>query len=327
MEGVKSKSAEYRLISQKSIKFIAITAGRLQRKFTRYTIPSLFKIPVGAVQAFYNLVIIRPDVVISFGGYLSTPVVISAWLLGIDCVVHEQATVPGLANRINSLFAKKIFLTWLATRNYFSVKAQIIGNLTRDAIKNTEARDGQIRQFLKKSKKLIFVTGGNQGSHFLNLKAFDLLPHLGDFSVIHQVGTTNYEGDFDRAAKIKKPNYLAIDYLDSGNIGAVLNRADLVIARSGANTVWDLAVLAKIAIFIPLPISASGEQEENSKILEKAGSAIVIPQKHASTQKILEAISILSNESSAYRQKARQFAKTLPKDAADTLAKTLLEPF
>lgn len=325
MEGVKNPSAEYRLISQKSIKFIAITAGRLQRKFTRYTIPSLAKIPLGILQAFYNLLRVRPSVVVSFGGYLSTPVVISAWLLGIDCIVHEQATVPGLANRINTLFAKKVFVTWRQSQKYFSVQTRVVGNLTRNAIKKTEAKNTRIREFLKKSKKLIFITGGNQGSHFLNLKTFELLPHLEKFLIVHQVGTTNYEGDLDRAQRIENVNYLAVDYLDSDNIGAVLNRADLVIARSGANTVWDLAILAKVAVLIPLPISASGEQEENSAILEKAGSAIVIQQQNASTQKILEAISLLSNQSFAYSQKAVQFSKTLPKNASDTIAKILLE--
>ncbi|MBI3282943.1 glycosyltransferase [Candidatus Curtissbacteria bacterium] len=268
---------------------------------------------------------IRPDTVVAFGGYLSAPTVFCAWLLGIDSIIHEQAAVPGLANRINALFAKKVFLTWQTTQKYFSNPTEVIGNLTRKVIATTHAKDPKIKEFLKKSKKLIFITGGNQGSHFLNLLTFELMPRLANFSILHQVGTTNYEGDQNRAAAVNKLNYLPVDYLDSDSVGAVLNRADLVIARSGANTVWDLAILAKVAILIPLPISASGEQEANSKILEIAGSAVVIEQKKASTQKILEAVSKLTSESAYYRQKAKQFSKTLPKNAAEIIAKTLIK--
>src|SRR3989304_1819826 len=237
-EGSESLSAEYRVITQKGIRFFSVETGRLQRKFTKFTIPSLLKIPLGFLESFIFLLIERPTLIISFGGYLSVPVVFSGWLLGIATIAHEQSIIPGLATKINSIFAKKLFLSWPQTLSYFpKEKCQVIGNLIRKSIFKTSAKPIKISQFLNKSKKL-----------------------------------------------------LAIDYIQPEDIGAVLNKASVVISRSGANTVWELAALAKPAILVPLPIAALGEQKANAKILEKAGSSIVIGQKDTDSKVIKTAV-------------------------------------
>lgn len=324
-EGNKNLSAEYRQLGSKKLKFVEITAGRFQRKFTKYTIPSLAKIPIGFIQSFVQLLIIRPKVVVAFGGYLSLPVVFCAWLLGIDSIIHEQSSYPGLANRINAIFAKKIFLTWPQTQQYFPKnKSEVTGNLTSSSITSTHAKDKNLDKFLQKSTNIIFVTGGNQGSHFLNVLTRDLALRLKVFSILHQVGTANYKSDMEKSKRIKSANYMAVDYLDSENIGAAYNNAQLVIARSGANTVWDLAQLAKVAILIPLPISASDEQAKNAQILETAGSALVIPQKEATVDKIEEAIDKISKNLNSHKVKSENFKKTLPRGASAKVAEYIL---
>lgn len=324
-EGVKNYSAEYRIIQKKkNITLISITTGRLQRKFTRFTIPSLLKIPIGVIQSFFYLLKYRPRVVVSFGGYLSLPVVFCAWLLGIDSLVHEQSALPGLANRVSSLFARKIFLTWPPTLKFFpKVKSKVIGNLTRTAILKKSTPNSKIQKFLDKDGRMIFVTGGNQGSHFLNRKVIDLLPKLRQYLIFHQVGTANFGGDLDKAKRVDNPSYFAVDYLGPDEIGAVMARADLVIARSGANTVWDLAQTAKVAILIPLPISASSEQAVNANILENARSAIVIRQQDASSQKIEKAIIRVFRQHELFLACAKKFSQTLPQTAAQSLAQEL----
>lgn len=324
-EGNKNLSAEYRQLGKNKLKFVELTAGRLQRKFTRYTIPSLIKIPIGFIQSFINLLLIRPAIVVSFGGYLSLPVVFCAWFLGIDSIAHEQSSYPGLANRINAIFAKKIFLTWPQTQQYFPKdKSEVVGNLWSSSIQKTHAQDKNLDKFLQKSTNLIFVTGGNQGSHFLNVLTRDLAPKLKGFSILHQVGTANYKSDMEKSKRIKNVNYMAVDYLDSQNIGAAYNFAQLVISRSGANTVWDLAQLAKVAILIPLPISASDEQAKNAQILEAAGSALVIPQKEATVDKIEKDIYKLFKNLNSYQKKALDFSKTLPEGATAKVVKYIL---
>lgn len=325
-EGSKNPSAEYQSIKKLNIEFCQITAGRIQRKFTKYTIPSLLKIPIGFTQSLVYLVKVRPLLVGSFGGYLSVPVVFSAWLLGIKSIAHEQSVKLGLANKINSILAEKVYLSWSDTAKDLTVgNYEIVGNLTRKSIFQKNAKDAKIQNFLKSSRKLIFVTGGNQGSHFINKLIFELLPKLSNYQVLHQVGTANYQGDLDKAKKIKQKNYLAIDYLDQNNIGAILNRADLVISRSGANTVWDLAILGKVAIFIPLPIAAGREQEANAKILENAGSAIILNQKELTGQILKQKIDYMIKNLPKFQKSAETFAKTLPKSASKALASEISE--
>jgi UDP-N-acetylglucosamine--N-acetylmuramyl-(pentapeptide) pyrophosphoryl-undecaprenol N-acetylglucosamine transferase len=324
-EGTKNQSAEYKIISGKNIKFVALTAGRLQRKFTRHSFGAIAKIPVGFFQSLYFLLTNRPTVVVSFGGYVSLPVVFSAWLLGIKSVTHEQSTVPGLANRINALFCDRVLLAWPKSQDYFKgKKTEVIGNLIRSDVYKTAGATKKINDFISKTSNLIFVTGGNQGSHFINKLILASLPKLFNYHVVHQVGTVNYKGDFEKASEIAADNYLPVDYLTNADFGAVLNKATIVISRSGANTVWELATLAKPAILIPLPISAANEQLENAKILEEAGVAIIINQSAAEPKALLDKINLIEKDYQNYKNHAREFSKKIPQNAAQKLTGIVL---
>lgn len=320
-EGSKNISAEYQQIKKLGIKFYEITAGRLQRRWTRYTIPSLLKIPVGFIKSLIYLLKIRPHMIISFGGYLSPPVVLAGWLLGIDSISHEQTSVPGLAARINSLMVKKIFLSWAESEKYFDHdKCEVIGNLNRKSLLKKNCRDKRINLFLRKVKNLIVVAGGNQGSHFLNQLIFNSQILNTQFSILHQLGTVNFDGDHQKAKTIKHPNYLAIPYIDPEDFGAILSQAKLVISRSGANTVWELATLGKPAILVPLPISGEGEQMENARILEKAGMAIMIDQDKLTPQVLIESIEKMMKGLPKIQKSADAFAKSLPQNAVHKLS-------
>ena len=123
----------------------------------------------------------------------------------------------------------------------------------------------------------------------------------------------------DKAVTIKNPNYLAIDYLNPQDFGAAINKAKIIIARSGANTVWELALCKKPSILIPLPISAGNEQLENAQILKDAGFAKIINQKDATPKKLKEAINKILANYQKYQKAADQFQKTLPKNATSKL--------
>ncbi len=324
-DGSPNVSAEYKEITNRGIPFVNIIAGRLGRKFTKYTITSYLKIPLGFLLSLFYLVKYRPGIVVSFGGYLSTPIVFGAWLLGIDSVTHEQAAVPGFANRLNSLYVKKIYLSWPSAQKYFpKEKSEVIGNLQPQSLTQKTAGDKRVAAFLAKKGDMVLVTGGSQGSHFINQTIFKNIDILGTKLVFHQIGTANYKNDHEAASKIKKANYFAIDYVSPEDIGAVISRAKFVISRSGANTVWDLATLAKPSILIPLPIAASGEQMANALILKEAGSAIVISQKDLTAQTLKEAILKMEDSLPEFEKNAKAFQKTLPKDSAQKLLRFIV---
>lgn len=324
-EGSKNISGEYREINSFNIKFVSITAGRLSRKLTRHALVAYLKIPLGFIQSFFYLLLFRPKLIVSFGGYISLPVVFCGWLLGIDSISHEQASVPGLANKINYLFCQKMYLTWPQSQKYFpEEKTEVIGNLTRSVIFKKTAKSPEITAFIKKNPGYIVVTGGNQGSHFLNNLIFKNPSLLKKFPVFHTIGTANYRNDHANAQKIKNQNYYSCEFVSSRDIGSVLNNALFAICRSGANTVWELASISKPAILIPLPHSASGEQQSNAQILKEAGSGIVINQKDAEWKNFLETVENLEANLKNYQEKADKFAKLIPAKASRVIKKTIL---
>ena len=324
-EGSGSFSAEYKIIVEKTIKSHWLVTGRLQRVFSVYTLQALTKIPIGFLQSFFYLLVERPNLIVSFGGSLSLPVVFCGWLLGIDSIGHEQAIVPGLATRINSFFAKAVFVSWPQTKIYFSnKKVELIGNLTRKAIFHKKAKDEKILRFLANKKETIYITGGNQGSHVLNRFVFEWIKKIKDYQIIHQVGTANFRGDLKKAESIGEKNYLAFELIKPEDIGAVLNGAYLVISRSGANTCWELANLNKPSILIPLPVSSGSEQDKNAILLKKAGLAEVINQHDLNVENVEKAIAKISQNYQKYKRNGELFAKDLPSGASRKLAKYIL---
>lgn len=325
-EGSASTSAEFKEIQFQNINFVNITAGRLSRKITLQALKSLAKIPLGFIQSFYYLLKFRPKLIVSFGGYLSLPAVFGGWLLGIKSITHEQASIPGLANKINSLFVEKIFVSFKETEKYFpDKKTQAIGNLTRQVIFNKEPKNPKIAAFIKSNSPYILVTGGNQGSHFINNEIFKSAKLLKDYKVFHILGTANHQNDHQRAKSIRNKNYFCCDFVTSEDIGPVFENAQFVICRSGANTIWELAVLGKPAIFIPLPHAASGEQEANAKILEEAGSAVVIKQEDVNSQKLIVLIQAFEQNLNTYQKNAQNFKKSLPTSSARVLKDKILK--
>lgn len=323
-EGSKTLSQEFKTITNKKIKFYPLTAGRLQRKFTQHTIPSILKIPLGFLQSFFYLILIRPNLIVSFGGYLSFPIVFSSWLLGVKSITHEQSVIPGLANKINSIFVEKVYLSFNESQMYFQKeKTKVIGNLIRKSLFNPKSTDSKISKFLTSSKKLIYITGGNQGSHFINQLVFSSIDFLKSYQILHQVGATNYEGDLDKAKNFNKKNYLPVDYIDTQTLGAILNKAQIIVSRSGANTVWELGVFKKPSILIPLPIAAGNEQFFNAKILEDLGLSKILNQKNLNIKSFVDTLNEMEVDLKKY-QSPKNNSNIFIKDAAQKLKQEIL---
>src|SRR3989344_5071506 len=181
-EGEKSLSLEYKIINDLKIPFEEISTGRLQRKFTKNTIPSLFKLPSGFFKAFGILRKFQPDVVLGFGGYLQIPVIFASFFLKIPVVLHEQTLESGFSNKICSPIAKKICISWESSVKFFpKTKTVLTGNpIRKDIIDKSQ---------IPNSRPLIYVTGGSSGSHFINSLIEQVLKKiLIDFKLIHQTG-------------------------------------------------------------------------------------------------------------------------------------------
>lgn len=304
LEGSKEESFEYKTVSQlEGVKFIPLVAGKLQRRWTRYAILHLIKIPVGFFMALVWLLKIRPSLIVSFGGYLSVPVVASGWLLGIPSITHEQTAAMGLANKINSFFVKKIAVSFPSLlKEIGSKKVVWTGNPLRPEVFRKEPpKSSRLWPKINFQKPLLYVTGGKTGSVTINRVIKKALPQLTKkFFVLHQIG-------LDPSAKpTRRKNYLAVRFVENGDIGWVLNRAALVISRAGANTVLELAALAKPAILIPIPWSAGDEQRKNAQFLKKLGLAEIIEQDQFDEKTLLTTIAKMMKNQNRYRLKPGQ---------------------
>ena len=287
---------ERALVTQKGVMFLNISAGRLS---------SWYKIPVGFVQAFWDLIRVKPDIVVSFGGYVALPVALSAWILGIPIVTHEQTRIPGLANRIIGRIAAKICLTFEDTEHRFSKKKVVITGLP---IRRELFSSPKKPSFELPGGDVMYITGGSTGAVSMNELLFDLIPKLVKrYVVIHQTGVPS----LTKASAIRNPRYIAKDFFDVKDVSWILYNAALVVGRSGANTVMEVAMIGKPMICIPLPWSAGSEQFANASWLVKKGLGAILIQKDFTQSRFLGLIRT---------QKTKQTSFEVPFDGSERMA-------
>lgn len=285
IEGKKIVTLESEVLPRLGVEFLPLVAGRLQRKFTLYTIPSFSKIPIGFIQSFYYLIKIKPDVVLSFGGFASFPVVFFAKVLKIPVVIHEQTSVAGRANLASAKYATKIALARVQSKKYYkNLDTVICGNPVMKDIKKVSQ--------LKIGKKIpaIYITGGSRGSQSINNAVSPILKKLlSKYKVIHQTGGLDYLKFSEIKQKLPqalRDNYEVFIRVNPLDISKIYSEASIIVSRSGANTVSEIMIVKRPAILVPLPISYLDEQTENAKIAKDWGIARIIPQKDLTPEKL-----------------------------------------
>ncbi|MBM3283039.1 UDP-N-acetylglucosamine--N-acetylmuramyl-(pentapeptide) pyrophosphoryl-undecaprenol N-acetylglucosamine transferase [Candidatus Gottesmanbacteria bacterium] len=325
-EGDRTDSLEYLTLKELKIPFYSITSSRFQRSITRYTIPSLIKFPIALLQSYYFLYRIKPNIVLSFGGYIALPVCLAAYCLKIPVITHEQTHIMGFANRIISRFAQMACLSWSDTQKIpREARTVFIGNPIRKEIISSSA--AKVPDFGNKKLPVIYITGGSLGSQSINKLIGEELSYLTKrFRIIHQCGSSNAEKDFKMLTRLKevlpkesRKNYWLVCHVSPSEVGSILHCADLIICRSGANTVTEIAAVGTPAILLPLPWAADNEQNLNAKMLEKSGAAIIIHQEEMIKEELKENIELMIGNLSYYRQKARSLRKLIETDAARLL--------
>lgn len=322
MEGDPTPSVESQILPKLGVKFIPISAGRLRRFLSLGTLVSLFKIPIGFIQAFYYLVKEQPDVGLSFGGYTAVPVVVSAWLLSIPIITHEQTLVSGLANKICSFFADRIAVSFDIDYSFPKDKITLTGNPTRVDLINAEPKKFPLRP-------MILIIGGNQGSHLINESVSKILDELTDLGyVIHQVGDSKFK-DYEKLMKQKKilqspERYQIYKFIDSQELGSILKSADLVISRAGANILTELALFGIPTLLIPIPYLYQDEQNVNAKFFAELGLVDILSQKELTPDNLIDKVKNMLTSLDKLKKKAKTAKNVVIKDAAKRLTLEVL---
>lgn len=314
----KNDSAEYVEVTESGFEFFDLKAG----KFESRSPTQLLRFPLGVIRARSILKSRNVDVVFSFGSYLGATTALASSTLGIPVFIHEQTSVIGKANKFASRFATFIFLTWSHSEKYFNKsKSRVVGLPLRDTI-----LESKLIKLFANNKKTILVLGGKQGSHFINSLVLDnIRALLEDYNIIIQTGNSSVTNDLIKAVNIKEslPNVLSNSfqvhgYISEADIGTLINSSDLVLSRSGAHTVYELALLEKKCVLIPFAHTHMKEQFANAAILGRTGQATLLPQSRANLSTLTPTLSTML--------KRQSFARTLvPRDAAEAITNHILD--
>ncbi|MBQ7466694.1 MAG: undecaprenyldiphospho-muramoylpentapeptide beta-N-acetylglucosaminyltransferase [Clostridia bacterium] len=269
---------------QNDIKYYGITTTKFVRKKILRNLLIPFKLLKGIHQSKKILKQEKPNVIFSKGGYVSLPVVISAKKLKIPVIAHESDLKMGLANRLAKNKAKVICTTFERTAKEIKGKGVWTGSPMR---KNLQIDKNTAKQKLdiNSQKPVLLITGGSLGSQFINKKIREDIQNITKkYYVIHLCG----KGNIDENLKNIK-NYRQIDF--TLNMGTILSAADLVVSRAGSNTIFELAVLKKPMLLIPLPKGNSrGDQVDNAKYFNSQGYVNFVEESQLIDNSILQYI-------------------------------------
>lgn len=286
--GDKSLSAEYQEVTANKIRFLELKAGKFYRKFD---LLEWLKIGLGFIQSLYYLILNRPALIFSSGGYLSVPVVIAGWVLRIPSITHEQTVIAGWANKAIAPFVSKILLTHNSSKsNYPADKSIVVGLPIRKELLSSK--------YSKKfTPKLLYITCGKQGSHVINQAVFPIIPKLVEkYTIVHQTGANTLTKDAERARRLKdklgdlKSHYIYGPYFFSEDAATYLRSSSLVISRSGAHTSYEFMVLGKKAVLIPIPWVSHNEQLLNAKLVAKETGSTILEEKDLTPENLYQAI-------------------------------------
>lgn len=311
-EGI-AESYEYKQIKALNVPFYHLQSGRLTRVLSVKSFRNFLRIGSGLYESYKLLARIKPDVIMSFGGYIALPVCIVGRLFGIRVVTHEQTIAPGLANKIIGHFAHRILLSFPETIKYFDIhKTRVTGNPVREEALHIDKKPFTF----EKKKPVLYVTGGSLGSHSINVLIEEILDRLlKTFIVIHQVGNVEEYNDLQRLTSIKRKNYFVVSHFSTNEVGWVFKNADIVVSRGGANTTFELIYFKKPCVIIPLPWSGSNEQELHGKIFENSGTGEIFHQSGTS-EKLYDTIMQIHKDIQSYKKNYNLIQKYLHVDAA-----------
>lgn len=289
---------EKELIGNFDIPYYGISSGKLRRYFDVKNFTDPFRIIKGYSEAKSLIKQIQPDVIFSKGGFVTVPVVKAASRKGIPCVLHESDISPGLANRLCIPSAKVVCANFPETiANLPENKAYLTGTPIRSELFSGNRLKGLDFCNFTANKPVILVIGGSLGSVRVNEAVRKILPELLDkYQVIHLCGKDKIDEDLQGTEGYVQFQYIQKELCD------LLDAADLVISRAGANAICELLALHKPNILIPLSMEASrGDQILNAASFEKQGFSCVIREEELTSEKLLAAVKEVEENKEQYK--------------------------
>jgi UDP-N-acetylglucosamine--N-acetylmuramyl-(pentapeptide) pyrophosphoryl-undecaprenol N-acetylglucosamine transferase len=309
-----ARGLENRLVPAAGFPLQLVKVGALNRVDLATRLKTLVDLPRAVWESRRILSEFRADVVIGVGGYSSGPGMLAAILSRIPTLAFEPNVVPGFANRMIAPLVSAAAVHFNETAHYFG-RAEVTGVPVREAFFQIERKSG------RDSKPTLLVFGGSQGAHAINqvvVESVDALrAGLPQIQIVHQTGERDYN---DAQAAYARLGGAVEAYRFIDDMPGFFARADVVLCRSGASTVAEIAAAGKPAIFVPFPRAADDHQKRNAEAMERAGAAVVLEESNLSRDCLVETVISLMSEPARLERMSEAARKLSHPNAARDIA-------
>jgi UDP-N-acetylglucosamine--N-acetylmuramyl-(pentapeptide) pyrophosphoryl-undecaprenol N-acetylglucosamine transferase len=281
-----TRGLETRLVPEAGFPLELIRVGQLKNVSLLTRVRTLADLPLGVLRCVGLLRSFRPNVVVGVGGYASGPAMMAAVLLRVPTLAFEPNAVPGLANRLVGKLVSAAAVNFEETRRYFR-GARVTGTPVRPEFFAIEAKRTSERRRL-------LAFGASQGARVFNellprimQRLLDALPEL---DVVHQTGARHGASTVETYGRVGVgfERVLVTPYLD--DMARQFGDADLIMCRSGASTMAELAAAGRASVLVPFPQAADDHQRKNADVFVAAGAAELIVEAELNEERLLEVL-------------------------------------
>ncbi|MBW2484691.1 MAG: undecaprenyldiphospho-muramoylpentapeptide beta-N-acetylglucosaminyltransferase [Deltaproteobacteria bacterium] len=306
-------------------KVMTIKSRGIKGKSFAAKVKALLQQPFALFEAVRIIKGFRPDLVFGVGGYVTVPVILGARLLGIATCIHEQNSIPGLANRLLGHITHRIFVSLPGSEKYFpAVKTILSGNPVRRSILDSASKMGPR---VYKEPLTLLILGGSQGARRLNSIVLDAAEkYLRDLTpkpnIIHQTGEHDETQVREKYAELGISARVEAFFSD---MAGIYSQADLVISRAGATTLAELTVSHKPVLLVPYPFAADNHQEINGRYLVQAGGGLMFRQSDLDGEKLGREVKRLLTDTALLAEMAENSGKKAKPEATETIINSCME--
>ncbi len=285
-------------VAEAGYDIIGLNISGFQRRLTLENLLFPLKVISSFLSSLRILARFKPQVVVGFGGYASSPITLAAARKKIPILLQEQNSYAGLANKAVAKRAAKICVAYQGMDEFFEPSKIILtGNPIRNLHNTSLSKETSRESFgLQPGKKTILVVGGSLGARTLNETMLQNIERLllSQYQVLWQTGSFYYNEMLNRTRHFELKNIKLTMFIK--NMDKAYTAADVVISRAGALTISELCAVGKAVVFVPSPNVAEDHQTKNAEALASQNAAVLVPDSQAIDQVVDEAFDLLEND-------------------------------
>jgi UDP-N-acetylglucosamine--N-acetylmuramyl-(pentapeptide) pyrophosphoryl-undecaprenol N-acetylglucosamine transferase len=328
------RGIEARVIPQLGYRLELVSAAGVKGKWLGAQLKGALLLLYGYAQSRKILREFKPDMVLGVGGYASLPMVLAARGMDIPRFIHEQNALPGMTNKLLARFVDSVFISLEEARQFFPEKKTLLtGNPLRQQILESLGASPNPPTIPPLSKGgseqggfHIFIFGGSQGAHALNVALPQALARLGNqnrqITIVHQTGENDLS-DVRQAYRNAGIEAEVRPFID--DMAREYRRADLIVCRAGATTIAEITAIGKACLFVPFPHATDDHQRKNAEALLKRGACAMVPEREMTPEHLATVLAGLMDDHAALDRMAENAASLARTDAARVIVDEMLK--